>query len=358
MTIMTPHAVDRAVSLTAEALRKVAHLDWSAPAAGLDWSCYDTAVHIAGDFTAYAAQLTGRAKGGYVPFEISADPGTTNEGLIEVIEATGGLLSAVVAVARPGDRAWHPYGMADGDRFAAMGVVETLLHTHDILVALGTHGWEPDAALCEQVLDRLFPQAPRTAGTPWEVLLWVTGRAPLGDLPRRTVWRWYSDPVETERVVLCEISPQVAADLHAGGTGGFAWAADGPGEGTRAASGMVVKAREQGTYRPGWGPYVIVRKDDRRGIGGIGFHGAPDADGNAEVGYDLVPSARGNGYATEALRGLASWAFGQPGVTTLHASVDPDNAPSHGVVGRAGFERTASSDDDGCARYTLPAPRA
>ncbi|MEV0411207.1 GNAT family N-acetyltransferase [Streptomyces sp. NPDC050448] len=356
MTIMGSHAVDKAVFLTAQALRGVSHLDWSAPAARLEWSCYDTAVHVGSDFTAYAAQLTGRATGGYVPFEISADPGTAPAGLIEIIEATGGLLSAAVAAARPGDRAWHPYGMAGADGFAAMGVVETLLHTHDILGGLGVQDWEPDADLCEQVLDRLFPQAPRDTAAPWPTLLWVTGRAALPGLPRRTAWRWYAEPVAAGRVVLCEISPQVAADLHTGGTGGFAWAEDGPGEGTRFASGMVAKAREEGTHRPGWGAYAIVRTQDRRAIGGIGFHAAPDADGHAEIGYDLVPSARGNGYATDALNGLAAWAFAQPGLTALHASVDADNAPSHGVVGRAGFERTGSAENGG-VRYTLRAPR-
>ncbi|MER6216319.1 GNAT family N-acetyltransferase [Streptomyces sp. NPDC001272] len=355
MTIMTSESVDRSVSLTAQALRRVAHLDWSVPAAGLEWSCHDTAVHVASDFNAYAAQLTGRAAGAYVPFRISAVPGTTPEGLIETIEATGGLLSAAVAVARPGDRAWHPYGMAGADGFAAMGVVETLLHTHDILSTFGVHDWEPDEDLCAQVLDRLFPQAPRTAAA-WPALLWVTGRAALPDLPRRPVWRWYSEPVAAGRVLLCEISPNVAADLHAGGTGGFAWDGDGPAEGTRFASGMVVAAREAGTYRPGWGPYAIVRTDDGRAIGGIGFHGAPDAGGNAEIGYDLVPSARGNGYATDALKGLAAWAFAQPGLTALHASVAEDNAPSHGVVTRAGFERTGATDEHGL-RYTLRPPR-
>ncbi|KPI06784.1 GCN5-related N-acetyltransferase [Actinobacteria bacterium OV450] len=356
MTIMGSDAVDRSVSLTARALRDVAHLDWSVPAADLEWSCYDTAVHVAGDFTGYAAQLTGRATGAYVPFDISADPGTTPSGLIDVIEATGGLLSAAVAVTPPEVRAWHPYGMAGPDGFAAMGVVETLLHTHDILNGLGVHDWEPDADLCEQVLDRLFPHVPRTAA-PWPALLWATGRTGLPGLPRRRVWRWYSEPVAAGRVVLCEISPNVAADLHAGGTGGFAWAEDGPGEGTRFAAGMVATARDEGTHRPGWGAYAIVRTQDRRAIGGMGFHAAPDAEGHAEVGYDLVPSARGNGYATDALNGLTAWAFGQPGVTALHASVDEDNAPSHGVVGRVGFERTGSTEGGG-VRYTLHAPRA
>ncbi|MEU8842361.1 GNAT family protein [Streptomyces roseus] len=354
MTIMSPESVNRSVSLTAEALRKVAHLDWSVPAAGLEWSCFDTAVHVASDFTGYATQLTGRSTSGYAPFDISADPGTTPDGLIQVIEATGGLLSAAVAVTDPAVRAWHPYGFAGPDGFAAMGVVETLLHTHDILNGLGVHDWGPDADLCEQVLDRLFPQVPRDVAAPWPTLLWVTGRGALPGLPRRTAWRWYAEPVAAERVVLCEISPLVAADIRDGGTGGFAWAGDGPGEGTRVASNMVAKAREEGTFRPGWGAYAIVREQDRRAIGGIGFHGAPDAEGNAEVGYDLVPSARGNGYVTDALKGLVVWAFAQPGVTALHAEVDADNAPSHAVLGRAGFERTGSTEDGG-ARYTLRA---
>jgi len=34
----------------------------------------------------------------------------------------------------------------------------------------------------------LFPDAP--AGEPDQVLLWCAGRAPLGELSRRTQWRW------------------------------------------------------------------------------------------------------------------------------------------------------------------------
>ncbi len=248
------------------------------------------------------------------------------------------------------------YGTADADGFAAMGVVEALVHTHDILEGLGIRDFEPDPELCDHVLDRLFPHVPRAGAAPWPTLLWATGRAALPDRPRQTVWRWYAEPVPAgARVVLCAISPDVAGDLHTDGTGGFAWAEDGPFEGTRFAAGMVATAYAEGSYRPGWGPYAVVRTQDRRAIGGIGFHAAPDADGHAEVGYDLVPSARGNGYATEALQGLAAWAFGQPGLTVLHASVDEDNAPSHAVLLRAGFERTGAAD--GCVRYALHAPR-
>ncbi|MFC6982406.1 GNAT family N-acetyltransferase [Streptomyces cirratus] len=158
-------------------------------------------------------------------------------------------------------------------------------------------------------------------------------------------------PCPGEGVVLCEISPSAAADLHTGGPGGFVWAEDGPPEGTRIAAGMLGLAREVGEYHPGWGPYAIVRDTDRRAIGGIGFHGAPDPEGHAEVGYDLLPSARGHGHATEALRALAGWAFEQPGLTALRAVVDVGNAPSHAVVRRAGFERDGSVD--GAVRYLL-----
>ncbi|GGQ09158.1 GNAT family N-acetyltransferase [Streptomyces roseolilacinus] len=351
MAIMGPQDIDEAVTATVSALRDVAERDWSVPAAGLEWSCHDTAVHIASDFVGYATQLTGRATDGYAPFDVVADPGTAPDGLIRVVEATGGLLSAAVLRTPPEVRAWHPYGAAGGDGFAAMGVVETLVHTHDILDALGVHGWQPPGHLCARVLERLFPHTPR-GNDPWRTLLWATGRGDLDRLPRLGAWRWYADPIRSERLVLCEVSPVVAADLHGGGSGGFAWAEGGPEEGTRFAGGMVVQAREAGTYRPGWGTYAIVRASDRRAVGGIGFHAAPDADGEAEIGYDLVESARGRGYATEALRALADWAFRHPEPTVLRATVDHGNAPSHAVVTRAGFTPDGSTDDG--VRYLLP----
>ncbi|WP_433264119.1 hypothetical protein ACQPZF_34150 [Actinosynnema sp. CS-041913] len=34
-------------------------------------------------------------------------------------------------------------------------------------------------------------------GDPWRTLLWANGRQPLGDLPRRSGWRWSPDPRES-----------------------------------------------------------------------------------------------------------------------------------------------------------------
>ncbi|AOT62584.1 GNAT family N-acetyltransferase [Streptomyces rubrolavendulae] len=345
--------IDEAVTATASALREVADRDWSVPAAGLEWSCHDTAVHIASDYTGYATQLTGRATDGYAPFDVVAAPGATPGGLVRVLEATGGLLAAAVHRTPADVRAWHPYGAAGGDGFAAMGVVEALVHTHDILTGLGEHGWEPPRRLCALALDRLFPHVP-PGGDPWRSLLWATGRGELPGLARLGAWRWHADPVRSERLALCEVGPGTAADLRDAGSGGFAWAGDGPEEGTRFAAGMVVKAAEAGAYRPGWGTYAVVRRSDGRAVGGIGFHAAPDAGGEAEVGYDIVRSERGRGYASEALRALAGRAFTRPGLRVLRATVEPGNAASRAVLERAGF--TPAGATDGGLRYTLVRP--
>jgi len=71
-------------------------------------------------------------------------------------------------------------------------------------------------------------------------------------------------------------------------------------------------------------------------VGGIGFFGPPDADGGVEIGYGLVPSARGQGLATAALTEVLAIAV-EHGVKVLRASTDPANLPSSRVLERAGF---------------------
>ncbi|MFF8657876.1 GNAT family N-acetyltransferase [Streptomyces huasconensis] len=346
MLLMGGDRVEEAVAHAARVLRAAAGRDWGVAAGGLDWSCLQTAEHIAGDLVAYAGQLTGRATGAYVPFDITLDEGTDPEGAIRVIEATGGILASVVRTTPPGVRAYHPYphGSADAAGFAAMGVAEVLLHTYDIARALGVDA-EPPEELCAAVLGHLFPHVSPAGGPLWRVLLWATGR---GDLPGRaplTRWRWHNSlALPAGPVSLCEVSPAAAADLAAGGTGGLTWIEGGPFPGTRGAAGRVAKAYADGTHRPEWGLYALVRAEDGLAVGGMGFHGPPDEEGCLEVGYDLAEAARGHGHATAALRALSEWALSRPGVTSLLALVDPENTASQGVLTRAGYARLADRD--------------
>ncbi|MEU0589012.1 GNAT family N-acetyltransferase [Streptomyces sp. NPDC006132] len=339
--------VEQAVGECVRLLGTVTERDWEGARAGrLEWSCREAAVHIAEDLVAYAGQLAGREPEAYSPFEISLEEGTDNAGALRVIRAMGALFAATLRTTPREVRAFHPYPFRSANRegFAAMGVAETLLHTHDIAEGLGIT-YEPDPALCEFVLTRIFPHV-QPGPTPWQTLLWATGR---GELPGRapvTAWRWSNNLViETDRLTLEGVTPAAATDLSTVGDGGFTWLEGGPVEGTRVGAGLVYKQYEDGVHRPEWGMYVLVRREDDRALGAMGFHGVPDGAGRVEVGYDLVEGARGHGYATEALRALSSWALGRDEVRTVVANVERGNTPSQRVLARAGFSQVAEDPE-------------
>ncbi|MFH9571990.1 GNAT family N-acetyltransferase [Streptomyces sp. NPDC017230] len=346
MRSMGGEQVEEAVASAVALLRTATDRDWEAAAAGrLKWSCRETAEHIAGDLIAYAGQLAGRATEAYVPFEITFDDGTDNEGVLHVIETTCALLAATLRTTPREVRAFHPYPFRSANRegFAAMGVTEVLAHTHDIAEGLGL-AYEPPAELCADVLARIFPHV-RPGDDPWRTLLWATGR---GELPGRapvTAWRWLNNlVVPAERLTLQGVTPAAATDLAAGGDGGFEWVEGGPFPGTRDAAGMLLKAYEAGVHRPEWGVFVLVRRQDGRAVGGMGFHGAPDEEGRVEIGYDLAEAARGHGYATEGLRALSAWALAREEVVSVFATTEPANLASQAVIVRAGFTRVAGDE--------------
>ncbi len=126
---------------------------------------------------------------------------------------------------------------------------------------------------------------------------------------------------------------------------GDAWAVDYPFEGDLAAIGAFLRATEQnGEQRP-FGYYQIRRQSDGLAIGGVGFKGPPDG-GVVEIGYGLVPSARGQGYGTEALGTLMQIAAGL-GVTTIRADTELDNVASQRTLEHAGF-RQVQADPELC----------
>ncbi|MFF2658225.1 hypothetical protein ACFVUH_12760 [Kitasatospora sp. NPDC058032] len=223
----TPDDLAAILRLAVDTLRAApAGAGWSRPAGGVDWDCWTTVEHLADDLLAYAAQL-GPAeppRDRYVPFVARRPfPGGPNsfafarredgpDGLLEVLEASGGLMVAIARARTPEVRAFHPWGLADPAGFVAMSLVETLVHVHDVAEGLGLP-WQPPADVCRRTLARLFPDvtpgampdpapdaepdatsdpAPDPAA-PWPTLLWATGRAAAPGRPRRTEWRWYAD---------------------------------------------------------------------------------------------------------------------------------------------------------------------
>lgn len=205
-TAVTADDLDLAVRLAVAALREAPPEAWDAKAGSLEWDCWETVEHLSDDLFAYAAQIAPRTPpmDGEVPFvwesrrpggpanAVHADRSAGPAGLLQVLDACGGMLSAVVRRTPPDVRAHHSFGASDAEGFAAMGIVETLVHMHDLAEGLGLP-WEPPADLCARVLGRLFPDVPNDTA-PWSTMLWATGRGDLPGHPRVTSWRWYGSP--------------------------------------------------------------------------------------------------------------------------------------------------------------------
>ncbi|MEZ5115739.1 MAG: maleylpyruvate isomerase N-terminal domain-containing protein [Candidatus Nanopelagicales bacterium] len=181
-------ALAAAVATTAGAVASAGESDWSAAAGDLAWTCRDTVQHVASDFVGYAGQLTDPRERGYAPVDVVLEGEPGSAGLADVLRATGGMLVSVVRTTPPGTRSWHPYGMAGPCDFAAMGVVEALVHTYDLDRTL-TLGLDPDRDLCARALGQLFPDVP-AGDDAWVALLWATGRVARGAETRREGWRW------------------------------------------------------------------------------------------------------------------------------------------------------------------------
>jgi RimJ/RimL family protein N-acetyltransferase len=150
--------------------------------------------------------------------------------------------------------------------------------------------------------------------------------------------------IPTARLTLVGVHPTAARDLHLGGHGGFTWVEGGPFPGTQEAAEVVVEAHERGVHRPEFGLFALVRRADGRAVGAMGFHSVPDEEGRVEVGYGLAETARGQGYATEALRALTRWALARDDVRSVFAVIERGNTASRTVASRSGF-RQVSEDD-------------
>jgi RimJ/RimL family protein N-acetyltransferase len=148
--------------------------------------------------------------------------------------------------------------------------------------------------------------------------------------------------IRTSRLELHAIDVAEAARIVARSAGpADTWADDFPFEGdVRAVGGFLRASATHGEQRP-FGYYRVTRLADGRAIGGLGFKGRPDG-GCVEIGYGLAPSARGQGYAAEAVIALLTVAADH-GLSRVIADTALDNIASQRTLVRAGF-RLVSTD--------------
>ncbi|RLV08825.1 GNAT family N-acetyltransferase [Streptomyces griseocarneus] len=128
------------------------------------------------------------------------------------------------------------------------------------------------------------------------------------------------------------------------------WADDFPADGDRVIAGLL------GQY-PAWlgeyGHRLIIERDSGLVVGSLGLFWPP-GEGTVEIGYGVVASRRGRGYAPEATRALADFALTAPDVHTVFANVELSNPSSIRVLEKVGFHRWNTRE--GVARFGLTSP--
>jgi RimJ/RimL family protein N-acetyltransferase len=122
---------------------------------------------------------------------------------------------------------------------------------------------------------------------------------------------------------------------------GYRCPADYPAVGDRLAAGLFLQRLEAGLDPRPFGAFLVVLVSEAEQqtplvIGGAGFHGGVDEGGRVEVGYGIVASRQGRGYATRAL-GLLVERAREFGAVTVIAEAEAENVASRRVLAHCGF---------------------
>jgi RimJ/RimL family protein N-acetyltransferase len=86
-------------------------------------------------------------------------------------------------------------------------------------------------------------------------------------------------------------------------------------------------------------PFIIEKKDGSK-IGFVAhFYVLHIAGRQLEIGYSLLPSERGKGYCTEAIKIMMDYLFLSKDVARIQAHTDPRNVASQKVLEKVGFKK-------------------
>lgn len=163
-------------------LRGLSHEDWTRPAAGLDWSCWQTLDHTIDCLFSYTVQVAARAPSGFLPLqELHALATATPADLVTGLHAVGTMFLAVVCEAPPSVMASDGVLMLGLGDWCARAGYELVLHAHDVLSAFD-QDLRPPAEICASILSSptlwMLDRERAAAGTdPWTALLLGSGRA-------------------------------------------------------------------------------------------------------------------------------------------------------------------------------------
>jgi [ribosomal protein S5]-alanine N-acetyltransferase len=125
---------------------------------------------------------------------------------------------------------------------------------------------------------------------------------------------------------------------------------------TLAEAGAVVDYVRAQYARNGVGRWAVERRHDGAFLGWCGLKLVDDGVTNGrtgyyDLGYRLLRSCWGQGYASEAAAASLRYGFEALRLPVLHATVMQGNGASCRVVEKLGFGRTAEFEEDGAPWY-------
>lgn len=97
---------------------------------------------------------------------------------------------------------------------------------------------------------------------------------------------------------------------------------------------------------------MLIRKSDGLIIGGSGLHRMDWDVPRFEIGYWVRTSCAGQGYITEAVRGITDFGFSTLGAHRMEIRCDARNERSAAVARRAGYELEACLRNDARDHFT------
>ena len=91
--------------------------------------------------------------------------------------------------------------------------------------------------------------------------------------------------------------------------------------------------------------FRMLERSSRQAVGFCGYKGPPDTASVVEISYGVAPEHQGRGYATEAARALADYAFASGQVRVVCAHTLPQESASTSVLTKCGFTRVGEVID-------------
>lgn len=114
------------------------------------------------------------------------------------------------------------------------------------------------------------------------------------------------------------------------------------------------KLRSGGSSHLAWYNWYGITRNADGGretlVAAAGYFGPP-AEGGVEIGYSVVPSARGRGYASEMVQALVARAFEDPKLDHVLAHTTEANGASIKVLLACGFHRAGPGAEPGSIRF-------